>query len=182
MENTLRGQHFLEKGFTSRASWLSDAEYAQVLDNFVIAAVDIVVINEKQEMLLGKRTRFPQKDWWVMGGRMKPGESFEETASRVVDQELGIAVGAERFRYLCTYSVVWAKRDQHPRENGVHTIVATMLLLLTRSEVSKIKLIPQEYEEFRWKKYKRIASDTNFSSFHPILVGIAQEIERRRDE
>ena len=49
----------------------SDEEYGRVLDNFVIACVDVVVLHGNK-VLLEKRTYDPLHDqWWIFGGRIK---------------------------------------------------------------------------------------------------------------
>lgn len=64
--------------------YLPDDEYARALDTFVIVCVDIAIVNPNGQMILGKRQQEPHADWWIIGGRMWAGETFETTASRSV--------------------------------------------------------------------------------------------------
>ena len=75
-------QYFEKGNFETHSNRMDDKDYAGVLDNIVIAAIDCIIINDKSDILLGKRTREPLPSWWIIGGRMKPGESFENAASR----------------------------------------------------------------------------------------------------
>ena len=76
--------HYVEKGWKHHSSaWLSEEEYSKVLDTIVFACVDIILTYENK-VLLAKRNVEPQKDWWIIGGRMFPGESPQETAVRKV--------------------------------------------------------------------------------------------------
>ncbi|MEK6883755.1 MAG: NUDIX domain-containing protein, partial [Nanoarchaeota archaeon] len=97
--------HFHEKGFIPHSEFLSEENYAMVLDNVVVTCVDICVINTKGQILLGKRTWYPMPNWWIIGGRMKPGESFNESASRNIKRELGLNISPDRFERLWEYSM-----------------------------------------------------------------------------
>lgn len=172
MKKIVQGQHFVEEGFRSHAKFMSEQAYGESLDSLVIACVDIAVINDLGEMLLGLRSREPLPDWYIIGGRMKPGESFKEAASRNIQRELGIEVDATRFQYLCTCSYVWARRTQHPQNNGSHTVSIIMLLRIARDEISL--LTPNdEYENIQWMKLEKIAA---YHSFHPALPMIAENV------
>jgi len=151
---------------------MGDREYAAVLDSIVIACVDIILINGMREMLLGKRTREPQPDYWIIGGRMKPGESFEEAAARNIKRELGIELGPERFTYLTTLSLVWARRAQEPKDNGSHMISITMAANVNDEEIASIRP-NDEYSELRWIRPATIRYGTGF---HPALIQYAEEL------
>ena len=146
--------HYVIGNFKSHASFLSDEEYGKVLDSIVITCADIVLIN-KGKMLLGKRTRDPQPDWWVIGGRMKPGESFEEAASRNLKRELGLNIGLKRLKYLTTFSTVWEKRHHPIKENGIHSVSAVMYADITDEEKRMIKP-NDEYKTMSWVDPKAV--------------------------
>jgi ADP-ribose pyrophosphatase YjhB (NUDIX family) len=155
--------HFIEEGFRSHIDRLGDREYSRVLNSIVITCVDVILLNTKGEMLLGKRSYHPAKTWWIAGGRMRPGESFEEAAVRNIKRELGLIIAPERFSYLGTYSFVWAIRRQPPVENGSHCVSITMTLKVTDEEAALIKP-SEEYTETRWWDLKLVAEDLQFLS------------------
>lgn len=158
-------RHFVTGNFRSHAVFLPEKEYATVLDNVVIACVDCVVINRNGEMLLGKRIIEPWPDWWIVGGRMRPGESFEEAAARNLKRELNLAVDPARFKYLDTLSLVFARRAQPPQENGAHAISITMTLYISDEEKEMISP-NEEYEKIQWLGPESIFID---SRFHPAI-------------
>ena len=165
------GMHFAEKGFVSHASWLGDEEYSKMLDNIVFVGVDVALVHNRK-MLLGKRAVYPQRDWWVIGGRMRPGESFEEAASRNLARELGLSIEPQRFMYLCTLSYVFSKRQQSPQENGTHAVGVTMLLEISGGEERAI-CHNEEYEMVKWEKLDKVAFNT---SLHPAVNVIARNV------
>lgn len=134
------GQHFVIGAFRSHAEHLPDDAYARVLDSLVIATVDVLLMAPGGEIFLDKRTAEPaQGKFETPGGRMRPGESFAETASRIVGLELGVTVAPHRFRYLGTNSFAWARRAQLPQDHGCHTVSTAMVAELTDEEAAEIR-------------------------------------------
>lgn len=164
-------RHFVNGSFTSHAFWMKEEDYSKSLDNFVATCVDCIVLNSKEEMLLGKRTIEPQPDWWIVGGKMMPGETFEEAVVRNVKRELGLNIDSSRFAFLPSiYSLVWSRRQQAPKDNGSHTVSITTILKITDNEVARIK--PNyEYEALWWIKPENIDS-----RFHPALKCYANDV------
>ncbi|WP_400997988.1 NUDIX hydrolase [Agromyces sp. GXQ0307] len=67
----------------------------------IVPAVGAVITDEAGRVLLVRRGAPPQRDrWTVPGGRLEPGESFEDAAAREVLEETGlrVAVGRELWR------------------------------------------------------------------------------------
>ena len=165
-------RHFVTGPFTSHAFWMTEEDYSKGLDNFVTTCVDFIVLNPKKEMLLGKRAREPQPDWWIGGGKMTPGETFEEAAARNVKRELGLDIDGSRFSFLpSNYSLVWSRREQAPKENGVHNVSLTAVLQVTDSEVAAIKP-NDEYGVLQWIKPENIEDPP----FHPALKCYADDV------
>lgn len=164
-------RHFVTGSFASHASYLSDDLYSIVLDNIVVTCVDCVILHQGK-MLLGKRTREPQPDWWVIGGRMLPGESFIDAAIRNSHRELSIELTAARFDYLGAYSFVWEKRAQPPVENGCHMVSVVMVVRISEEEVGEIQT-NDEYNELRWVYPKSVVQS---KLYHPALVQIAKDL------
>jgi len=152
--------HFATGKFTSHAKRLTDAEYARALDSLVITCVDCV-LTCGNEMLIGQRVREPQADWWVIGGRMHPGETFEQTAARHCQRELSLKVAPKRFHYLNTISYIWSKRAQPPQKNGCHTVAITMRAEITPSERNGIQP-NDEYRAIQWLPLHEIVKDKSF--------------------
>lgn len=163
-------RHYAEPGFTSHACFMEDDEYGRALDSLVISCVDLVLVNGGK-ILLGKRDQLPQKDWWIIGGRMRPGESFEETAQRNAKRELNLDIAPERFSFLTVFSTVWSKRAQSPQENGTHTISTVMFAVISNSEKNAI-VYNDEYSETQWVSPEEILE----GEFHGAVKQCAQAV------
>ena len=150
-------RQYLTGHFPQRQTdYLSEEELALVLDGFVLAFVNCILVTQDKrliKMLLVKRTTEPWPDWWLPGGRMVPGESFEETAVRCLKRQLGLAIDdRSRFQYLGTYGFVWAKRAFPPTERGCHVVSTILVLKVNDREAKSVQRINDEYSELAWTR------------------------------
>ncbi|TSC76406.1 MAG: hypothetical protein G01um101431_539 [Parcubacteria group bacterium Gr01-1014_31] len=171
----MSSRHYTTGAFSSHAHRLDDDTYAAVLNNIVVACVDCVLTNNGQ-ILLGQRSREPQPDWWVIGGRMLPGENFETAAARHCRRELALEIPPERFTFLAVASQVFGRRAQPPQENGCHTVAVTMAAKLTDAE--RARLSPNdEYRATAWRNIAEVAAD---QQLHQAVRDLAADLHRRR--
>lgn len=68
-------------------------EYLQVIKHNQLIALDLILVNDKNEVLLGYRNNRPAKDtWFTFGSRIFKDESFEDGCKRVSKNELGLDI------------------------------------------------------------------------------------------
>ena len=70
---------------------LSDREFLQVVKNAPLVSIDLILMNDEGQVLLGRRRNEPAKGYWfVPGGRIhKDEESISAAFARVARKELG---------------------------------------------------------------------------------------------
>jgi 8-oxo-dGTP pyrophosphatase MutT (NUDIX family) len=66
----------------------------------IMAGVVIIVLNNKGQVLLQKRT--DSFDWGTIGGSLEPGETLEEAANRELHEEAGLS--ARNFKFITILS------------------------------------------------------------------------------
>lgn len=55
-------------------------------------SIDLVIRNEKKQVLLGYRRNRPAQDcWFVPGGRIRKNERMQDALARIAQHELGVA-------------------------------------------------------------------------------------------
>jgi len=170
------GNQFMTGDFQPQDAWLSDTDYAKALDSVVITCVDIIILCNSG-MVLGKRIINPWPGYWIIGGRMIPGETFEEAASRNTKRELGLDIDPSRFSYFGTYNFIWAKRQQKPKGHGSQNVAITMLLKISEEEWKNIKFDRKEYssvERFLPESIRKAKDDV-----HPAIRRYAEEVIAR---
>jgi ADP-ribose pyrophosphatase YjhB (NUDIX family) len=166
------GNQFLDKDFEQRSFWLNDTLYGLALNSIVIACVDIVVVC-KGKIILGKRINEPWPSYWIMGGRMLPGETFEEAAQRETKTELGLDVDSSRFSYIDTYNFVWSKRQQEPKDHGSHCVLIAMILEISGKELKKVKFDKKQYSSIKlWAPEEILQAEY----MHPAIKKITMKV------
>jgi ADP-ribose pyrophosphatase YjhB (NUDIX family) len=176
--------HFAEEGSRptpSPRTLLPSDLYAQVLDSMVIACVD-VLLTHREQVFLAKRKTYPHPSWWFIGGRMQLGESPITSAQRKVYEDANLqAIAAERFQYIGTHSTQFARRQQSPQENGLHTLNLTYHLTVSPEEMRQIQLNPAEYAEGKWVAEQAIASYLGDERvMHQALWQVIQSLSNRK--
>lgn len=165
------GNQFLDKDFNQQRFWLSDTLYGLALNSIVVACIDVIVIH-KGRIILGKRINEPWPSYWIIGGRMIPGETFEEAARRKTKTELGLDVDSSRFSYIDTYNFVWSKRQQEPKDRGSHCVMIAMILEINDKELKKIKFDKEQYDSIKlWAPEEILQAEY----MHPAIKKIAMK-------
>ena len=166
MKNKILCHNHYETGkYNKNKTYLHDKEYARALDTIVKACVDILLTDTKGKILLGKRIIKPYNDWWYIGGRMKTGESIEDTARRHIKNDTSLEISSERLIFISSNTLIWDERLQEPSKNGTCDINTVMTVKLTDEEVSNLKYSKKEYSEFKlWEREQILNGD-----FHQAL-------------
>ncbi|WP_426577665.1 nucleotide triphosphate diphosphatase NUDT15 [Xenorhabdus stockiae] len=86
----------------------------------VVVGVGVIIINDKGEILLGKRTGKHAPYWSIFGGHVDPGETFEECAIREIQEEIGLKIQNPQ-----VYGI--SNNIQTYREEGKHTISVCLM-------------------------------------------------------
>ncbi len=169
------GQRFSEVTAMLRKNsvfFFTGEEYGRVLSGIVVACVDVMLLH-RGKVLLGLRLNEPYKGGWAYpGGRMKPGESFADTAARHVEKNLGLEINPRRFRYVRTDSWAWSKRSQPPEDAGCHMTGTTMAAQTNAQEIARIQ-IADDLGELRWMALLKVIANR---MIHPAHRAAAEDI------
>ncbi len=77
--------------------WLPDQVFKTVISSTPLISIDLVVRNNQNQVLLGKRLNAPAKGFWfVPGGRVQKNETLDNAFIRLLREELGIESGIVR--------------------------------------------------------------------------------------
>lgn len=130
-------------------SLLPDHLYSLVLDAIVITCVDII-FTHRDQIFLGKRHQPPRPGWWMIGGRMFPGESPAHAAQRKAKFEANLELDPHQFIFFGVYSTCFATRAQPPHDHGLHSVNLTCYARLTEADRNHLHLTATEYDDSRW--------------------------------
>ena len=75
------------------ALWMPPEDFIRLVELGPLVSIDLLVVNPKGKLLVGKRTNRPaQGFWFVPGGRIDKGETLEAAFARISEAELGRAL------------------------------------------------------------------------------------------
>ncbi len=95
-------------------------EFIDIIDSTPLVSVDLVIQNNKNEILLGKRLNRPaQGFWFVPGGRIKKNETIAQAIIRVSQAELGLTLNQKKGRLLGAYDHIY--EDNYLNQPGINT-------------------------------------------------------------
>ncbi|MCO7188751.1 MULTISPECIES: GDP-mannose mannosyl hydrolase [unclassified Pseudoalteromonas] len=83
---------------------LNEIDFKAVIKNAPLISIDLILKDDKNRVLFGKRTNEPAKgSWFVPGGRIWKNESIDSAIKRISSSEVGIALSIEDFNFQGVY-------------------------------------------------------------------------------
>ena len=147
------GKHFVHPGAENvgrHSIWLPPRLYSKIQDTLPIVCADAILIDPEGKMIVGVRQIDPWPGPWMIGGRMRVGESPLAAVQRNIQRELGLRIAQRRFMPLSVYSFLWPTRAQKPKNHGVHHISIAYTLQISQREKNRIKN-NEEYVRILWR-------------------------------
>jgi colanic acid biosynthesis protein WcaH len=137
---------------------LDKATFLQVVDKTPLVSVDLIVVRDQREVLLGFRNNRPaQGFWFVPGGRVLKNEKIDDALRRVAGAELGLPeVFAFSPRLLGVFQHFCP--DSFAGDLGIPT---HYVVLAHRLDVPADFSLPQaddQHREYRWWSLAEAAS------------------------
>ena len=132
----------------------------------IIIGVGVIIINEDNKILVGKRIckRFPYHS--IPGGKVDQGESFEQTAIREIKEETNLTI-------VTPHVVCIVNNLKSYQDSGLHCI---SVILVTTKFTGELKLLePTKCEGWQWVD----PLDLPQPHFEPSEVGIMNYLQKR---
>lgn len=116
-----------------------------VPNGYYISVVGVVIVNENDEILFQKRSRFKRTNpnkWGICGGKVNLGETPLEAGIRETMEEIGILLNKNEFNFLGTNT----NKKEH----------FTVYYVRKNVEVNECKLQKEEVEEVKYFKIEEL--------------------------
>jgi len=136
---------------------LSKDKFREVIKNTPLFSIDLVIVNNKNEILLGLRNNAPaQGFWFVPGGRVYKDELLEKGFERICSSEIGVAKSLKDTEFLGIYEHIY-ENNFFDSSFSTHYIVMGLKLKLDlmTSELSKEQHLKYKW----WKQDELMASE-----------------------
>lgn len=120
-------------------------DFNNVPNGYYISVVGVVIINENDEILLQKRSRFKRSNpskWGICGGKVDLGETPLEAGIRETFEEIGITLDKEKLKIL--------KMDTN---NKTHF---TVYYIRKNVDINECRLQEEELEEVKYFKIEEL--------------------------
>ena len=135
---------------------LNEVEFLKVIELAPLFSIDLVVLNEYSEILVGKRANPPAKGWWfVPGGRVYKGESLSEAFSRISLMELGLNLKMGDCQLLGIFEHFY-EDSALSVDVSTHYINTPYLVQLKKSTISAPNV---QHESYRWVSLGEVEQD-----------------------
>ncbi len=151
-----------------------DEEFVQLLRALPLVSVDLVLVRDGREILLGLRNNRPaQGSWFVPGGRIFKDEPRAAALQRVAARELGIAdVAALRPKLLGVFEHFYP--DCFAGDIGVSTHYVVIAHRIDVAAGFEVPGIDDQHESLRWWPIAEAAADKRVHRYSqdylPLLV------------
>lgn len=150
--------------------YLNQQDFSQVIAHTPLFAIDLVVLNEHKQMLVGKRLNKPAKgSWFVPGGRILKGESLEQGFKRLTLNELGKSIELKQAKLLGLFEHFY-KDSVFGDKISTHYINAAHLLSLQQDELKSLPT-DEQHTGYRWMSLEEIEQDKNVHKYTRDYLG-----------
>ena len=117
---------------------------------YVTCGVRVLIFNDKDELLLGRRIEHKNRLYAAPGGHLEFGESFEECAARELKEELDLDIDPAEIKYFTTLNVI-------KKEESFHYLNIMTVLFIDQAKANTIKNLDKHYcLEWEWLEWGQV--------------------------
>ena len=131
-----------------RPRFLNKHEFAQVVRNTPLVAIDLIIRNPDRCVLVGRRTNEPAKGkWFVPGGVVRKYERLADAFARIVKAEIGLEASIDDAKFIGVYEHLFDTNVFGEEEFGTHYVVLAHELNLDH----QLPIVSdRQHSGFRW--------------------------------
>ena len=103
---------------------LNKDEFARVVRNAPLVAIDLIVRDPERRVLVGLRTNEPAKgNWFVPGGVVRKCERLTDAFARIVKAEIGLEASIGNAKFIGVYEHLYDNNVFGEEGFGTHYVV-----------------------------------------------------------
>jgi len=151
---------------------LNNDDFLGVIKNAPLFAIDLVVVNEKREILVGKRLNPPAKSWWfVPGGRVYKNEALHDAFKRIAIVELGLFCELDQEYSLGLFEHFYEDSALSDKVS-THYINAPYLVICNKTNISAPHT---QHSEYRWISVEEVQKDASVHQYSKVFISALEE-------
>ncbi len=125
--------------------FLSRDIFSCVVENTPLIAIDLIIKNQHNQILLGKRVNEPAYGFWfVPGGRIYKDESLDTAFARTVNDELNIEFDRKNAKLQGVYEHFY---DNNVFNNDFSTHYVVLAHII---ELNNTPLLNNQHSDYQW--------------------------------
>jgi colanic acid biosynthesis protein WcaH len=137
--------------------FLDERTFSTVLESTPLVSIDLIIKNENNKYLLGKRINRPAKGYWfVPGGRILKNETLKAAFERLTQAEIGKCYSIECARLIGPYDHIYTDSVLGDQISTHYVAIAYEF------EVEKLETLPiNQHSSYSWMTAGQILSSEN---------------------
>lgn len=137
-------------------------KFLEIIDATPLVSIDLIVEDEAQNILLGKRVNRPaQGFWFVPGGRINKNEKIADAIERISMKELDYRISLAEAELLGTYDHIYD--DNFHGVGGINTHYVVLAYKVCVADRQAIGL-DEQHSEIMWCPVDALMAD---ETVHP---------------
>jgi colanic acid biosynthesis protein WcaH len=154
---------------------LSAEQFREAVDMLPLVSIDLLVRDSRGRYLLGLRGNPPASgQWFVPGGRIRKGETLSQALQRLAGEELGMAMGADRWHFLGVYEHFYDINFAGEAGMPTHYVVLAYQTQLPAGPIGTA-LPATQHLGYRWDSPQDAAAEADV---HPYTKAYFTELHR----
>ena len=139
---------------------LDSNTFKTVVDSTPLVSIDLIIINNNDEILLGKRKNKPaQGFYFTIGGRVYKNESMIIAANRILDEELGL-----KLKYELTFIGIFEHFYDDSIFSNISTHYVNMAYKMKWDDPDLNSLTTTQHSTYKWVSMSDLISDSQVHS------------------
>lgn len=127
---------------------LTKEQFLSVINLTPLISIDLILINEQKQVLLGKRLNRPALNYWfVPGGRIVKNETIRQAFDRIVRKETGLDLEFEKAELKGAYDHIYD--DNTFGEKGINTHYVVLGYRYCLKGTPEI-IIDSQHDQVKW--------------------------------
>ncbi|MFM4819617.1 GDP-mannose mannosyl hydrolase [Aeromonas hydrophila] len=136
--------------------WLDKVQFQQIVAATPLISIDLIVCNDQDQVLLGRRLNRPAQGYWfVPGGRVRKDERLDAAFLRLTQEELGLAASRNSARLLGPYEHFYADNFSGTEFSTHYVVLGYELAWQGQQDALPIS----QHDQYRWFDVAELLQD-----------------------
>jgi colanic acid biosynthesis protein WcaH len=140
-----------------RGEWVASEDFARIVCLTPLVSIDLVVKDELNRLLVGKRVYEPAQGlWFVPGGRITKNETRAQAFERLTRLELGYARTIDSAEFLGAFDHIYSTNRLGLPGFGTHYVVLAYKMVVNATTMN---LPRDQHLDYQWLTTDEILKD-----------------------